>query len=131
MRRKYRMFGVPRAVANENFPFLDYSSINLRCMFNTLGCLFALVIGFVVFFAIAFGRILGFILSLFGIGFNNDTDRYNAGTQQQGFRQNANQQRSTSQQASQRSSGNMHTGRQQEKIFAKDESEYVDFEDVK
>ena len=100
-------------------------------MFNTLGCLFALVIGFVVFFAIAFGRILGFILSLFGIGFNNDTDRYNAGTQQQGFRQNANQQRSTSQQGSQRSSGNMHTGRQQEKIFTKDESEYVDFEDVK
>ena len=90
-------------------------------MFNTLGCLFALVVGFVVFFAIAFGRILGFILSLFGIGFNNDTDRYNAGTQQQGFRQ----------QGSQRSSGNMHTGRQQEKIFTKDESEYVDFEDVK
>ena len=100
-------------------------------MFNTLGCLFALVIGFVVFFAIAFGRILGFILSLFGIGLNNDTDRDNAGTLQQGFRQPATQQRGTSQQASQRSSGNMHTGRQQEKIFAKDESEYVDFEDVK
>ena len=100
-------------------------------MFNTLGCLFALVVGFVVFFAIAFGRILGFILSLFGIGFNNDTDRNNAGTQQQGFRQNANRQHGTSQQDNRRSSGNMHTGRQQEKIFAKDESEYVDFEDVK
>ena len=100
-------------------------------MFNTLGCLFALVVGFVVFFAIAFGRILGFILSLFGIGFNNDTDRYNAGTQQQGFRQNANRQHGTSQQDNRRSSGNAHTERQQEKIFTKDESEYVDFEEVK
>ena len=100
-------------------------------MINTRGCLFALVVGFIVFFAIVFGRILNFILSLFGIGFNNDTDRYNAGTQQQGFRQNTNQQRGTSQQDSQRSSGNAHTGRQQEKIFTKDESEYVDFEDVK
>lgn len=100
-------------------------------MFNTLGCLFALVVGFVVFFAIAFGRILGFILSLFGIGFNNDAERNNAGTQQQGFRQNANRQRGTSQQGSRRSSGNAHTERQQEKIFTKDESEYVDFEDVK
>lgn len=100
-------------------------------MINTLGCLFALVVGFIVFFAIVFGRIFNFILSLFGIGFNNDTDRYNAGTQQQGFRQNTNQQRGTSQQDSQRSSGNAPTGRQQEKIFTKDESEYVDFEDVK
>lgn len=100
-------------------------------MFNTLGCLFALVVGFIVFFAIAFGRILGFILSLFGIGFNNDTDRYNAGTQQQGFRQNANRQHGTSQQDNRRSSGNAHTERQQEKIFTKDESEYVDFEEVK
>lgn len=100
-------------------------------MFNTLGCLFALVVGFIVFFAIAFGRILGFILSLFGIGFNNDAERNNAGKQQQGFRRNANRQRGTSQQGSQRSSGNMHAGRQQEKIFTKDESEYVDFEDVK
>ena len=100
-------------------------------MSNTLGCLFALVVGFIVFFAIVFGRILNFILSLFGIGFNNDTDRYNAGTQQQGFRKNTNQQRGTSQQDNRRSSGNAHTGRQQEKIFTKDESEYVDFEDVK
>ena len=100
-------------------------------MSNTLGCLFALVVGFIVSFAIVFGRILNFILSLFGIGFNNDTDRYNAGTQQQGFRQNTNQQRGTSQQDNRRSSGNAHTGRQQEKIFTKDESEYVDFEDVK
>ena len=100
-------------------------------MFNTLGCLFALVVGFVVFFAIAFGRILGFILSLFGIGFNNDTDRYNTGTQQQGFRQNANRQHGTSQQDNRRSSGNAYTGRQQEKIFTKDESEYVDFEEVR
>ena len=100
-------------------------------MFNTLGCFFALVVGFIVFFVIAFGRILGFILSLFGIGFTNDADRYNAGAQQQGYCQNANRQHGTSQQGSRRSSPNAHTGRQQEKIFTKDESEYVEFEDVK
>ena len=100
-------------------------------MFNTLGCFFTLVVGFIVFFAILFGRVLNFILSLFGIGFTNNTDQYNAGTQQQGYRQNTNRQRSTSQQSNRHSSSNAHTGRQQEKIFTKDESEYVDFEDVK
>ena len=91
-------------------------------MNSTLGCLFALVVGFIVFFGIAFGRILNFILSLFGIRLPNGFDMPHGANQQTRADFNAREQQNAARQ---------NTGRQQEKIFTKDESEYVDFEEVK
>ena len=100
-------------------------------MNSTLGCLFALVVGFIVFFGITFGRILNFILSLFGIRLPNGFDMPHDAKQQTRADFNAREQQNTARQNTSSGSSETHTGRQQEKIFTKDESEYVDFEEVK
>lgn len=100
-------------------------------MNSTLGCLFALVVGFIVFFGITFGRILNFILSLFGIRLPNGFDMPHGANQQTRADFNAREQQNAARQNTGSGSAETHTGRQQEKIFTKDESEYVDFEEVK
>ena len=100
-------------------------------MNSTLGCLFALVVGFIVFFGITFGRILNFILSLFGIRLPNGFDMPHDPDQQTRADFNAREQYNSARQNTGSGSAETHTGRQQEKIFTKDESEYVDFEEVK
>ena len=100
-------------------------------MNSTLGCLFALVVGFIVFFGIAFGRILNFILSLFGIRLPNGFDMPHDANQQTRADFNARERQNATRQHPGSGSSETHTGRQQEKIFTKDESEYVDFEEVK
>ncbi len=100
-------------------------------MNSTLGCLFALVVGFIAFFALAFGRILNFILSLFGIRLPNGFDMPHDADQRTRADFNAREQQNAARQHPGSGSAETHTGRQQEKIFTKDESEYVDFEEVK
>lgn len=90
-----------------------------------LGCLFALLVG-VVFLGVAFlGSIFNFILSLFGLNkrVSNTAGNFNS---QQG--RGGSQQGNHSQQ-------NQHTAdsphrKPQGKIFQKNESEYVDFEEI-
>lgn len=97
------------------------------------GCLFALLLG-IFFIAIAFiGNVIDLILSLLGLkkrirpgadfgGFGGQRTSY-------GSQSSSDNQRSQ-QQAGQQHSDQQSTGRQTQKIFEKDDSEYVDFEEV-
>lgn len=101
-----------------------------------LGCLFALVLG-VIFIGVTFiGSIIDFILSLLGLnkrvtnnsfggGFNSQQRSTRQGNTHQG---NARQGDYGSQQ--QQSTSGSSRGQQKGKIFTKDESEYVDFEEI-
>lgn len=93
------------------------------------GCLFALLLG-ILFVALAFvGTVFDFILSLFGRKPRRATrspfssSRQQAGPQQRGEARFSQDQRPDNDQQS-------HTGQQTRKIFEKDDSEYVDFEEV-
>lgn len=82
-----------------------------------LGCLFAFFIGL---FFVAWALLhqgLRFILSLLGIKLPDNAEAFRQQAQQQG------QQRNSSQSSADNASSNG-------KIFMKDESEYVEFEDV-
>ena len=91
-----------------------------------LGCLFAIFIGIIFFIWVLLNQGLRFILSLLGIKLPNSKSSFREYAQQQG-QQNANssqqQQNSSTQNSSDSASSNG-------KIFTKDESEYVEFEDV-
>lgn len=112
-------------------------------MFSYLGCLFALLFG-VVFIIFAFiGTIIDVVLSFLGL--KKRTTKFTGFGQQGGARQQNNygrQQSAYGQQQSgfsqQQSSGQSDgyeqhrefRGQQTHKIFEKDDSEYVDFEEV-
>lgn len=86
-----------------------------------LGCLFAFFIGL---FFVAWALLhqgLRFILSLLGIKLPDNTEAFRQQGQQQANR--SQQQRNSSQSSAYNASSNG-------KIFMKDESEYVEFEDV-
>lgn len=88
------------------------------------GCLFALLLGIIIFGLFAIGTVANFILSLLGIKKPSSTGfggfNYQGGSQQSnGYAgQEQNQPKGSS------------SGQQNQKIFQKDESEYVDFEEV-
>lgn len=96
---------------------------------NLLGCFFALLLG-ILFIGLAFiGNVINVILSI--LGFKKRIDptagfgQQSGGAQQRSY--GSSQQSGNSQQQSQQAS---HTGQQTHKIFEKDDSEYVDFEEV-
>lgn len=80
-----------------------------------LGCLFAIFIGIIFFIWVLLNQGLRFILSLLGIKLPNSKTSFREYAQQQ--------QNSSTQNSSDSASSNG-------KIFTKDESEYVEFEDV-
>lgn len=94
---------------------------------HLLGCLFALVFGVFVIGAIFLGSIIDMIFSLLGIkkrvtrrNFRSYSERqsdYGPGQTGYGQRQHGQQQQQSQ-------------GQQTRKIFEKDDSEYVDFEEV-
>lgn len=98
-----------------------------------LGCLFALFLG-VIFIGVAFlGSVIDFILSLLGLkkrvnntssGFGSQRNAY--GSQQRGY---DSQQDGFDSQQNYQQHEHPH-GQHKGKIFTKDESEYVDFEEV-
>lgn len=90
-----------------------------------LGCLFAFFIGL---FFVAWALLhqgLRFILSLLGIKLPDNAEAFRQQAQQQGQQQanRSQQQRNSSQSSADNASSNG-------KFFMKDESEYVEFEDV-
>lgn len=91
-----------------------------------LGCLFALFIGILFFSRFLLKYALRFLLSLMGIKLPEEGKSFQQRTQGQSQRgEQARQQ--------QQSSAHQHSGQNgtsNGKIFTKDESEYVDFEDV-
>ena len=84
-----------------------------------LGCLFILVLAIVMVGFAFLGTIINAILSLFGLS-NRVKSRPYTQSRRQSDRQEASQQQSQQQSA----------GRQNQKIFEKDDSEYVDFEEI-
>lgn len=105
-------------------------------MFSYLGCLFALLFG-VVFIIFAFiGTIIDVVLSFLGL--KKRTTKFTGFGQQGGARQQNNYGRQQSAYGQQQSSGQSDgyeqhresRGQQTHKIFEKDDSEYVDFEEV-
>ena len=101
---------------------------------HLLGCLFALVFGVFVIGAIFLGSIIDMIFSLLGIkkrvtrrNFSSYSERqsdYGPGQTGYGTRHDGYGQRQHGQQQQQSQ------GQQTRKIFEKDDSEYVDFEEV-
>lgn len=90
------------------------------------GCLFALVLGF-LFIAIAFvGNIIDIILSILGFKKRiRPSGRYDGfGGQGNGYDDQQ------SKPSNSRTDESKSTGRQTHKIFEKDDSEYVDFEEI-
>ena len=88
-----------------------------------LGCLFLLVLAVVMIGFAFLGTIINAILSLFGLNNRVKSHTYNQSSRQsdrQSDRQSASRQQSHQQSA----------GRQNQKIFEKDDSEYVDFEEI-
>lgn len=84
-----------------------------------LGCLFLLVLAVVMIGFAFLGTIINAILSLFGLNNRVKSHTYNRSSRQSD-RQSASRQQSHQQSA----------GRQNQKIFEKDDSEYVDFEEI-
>lgn len=103
-----------------------------------LGCLLAFFIGLVVFTWVLFRQGLRFILKLLGI--NIPDAQYNAfqraqqqaqrQARQQGASTSGAQQRQSSSQGGQQSHAQQSNSASHGRIFEKDDSEYVDFEDV-
>lgn len=90
-----------------------------------LGCLFALFIGIFFFSRFLLKYALRFLLSLMGIKLPEEGQSFQQRTQGQS--------QSGEQARQQQSSAHQHSGQNgtsNGKIFTKDESEYVDFEDV-
>ncbi len=89
-------------------------------MTSLFGCLVSII--FIAFFALmAFaGAVIDTLRRIFGLG---DSNSYN---QQQRHQQQRHQQ-----QRQQNYRQEQHTSRQKPKVFADDEGEYVDFEEVK
>lgn len=90
-----------------------------------LGCLFAIFIGIIFFIWALLNQGLRFILSLLGIKLPNSKTSFREYAQQ--GQQNANSSQQQQNSATQNSSDNASSNG---KIFTKDESEYVEFEDV-
>ena len=91
-----------------------------------LGCLFALFIGILFFSRFLLKYAFRFLLSLIGIKLPEEEQSFQQGTQgqsQSGEQAHQQQQSSAHQHSGQNGTSNG-------KIFTKDESEYVDFEDV-
>lgn len=91
-----------------------------------LGCLFALFIGIFIFSRFLLKYAFRFILSLMGIKLPEEGQGFQQRTQGQS-------QRDEQTRRQQQSSVHQHSGGNETsngKIFTKDESEYVDFEDV-
>ena len=84
-----------------------------------LGCLFLLVLAVVMIGFAFLGTIINAILSLFGLNNRVKSHTYNQSSRQSD-RQSASRQQSHQQSA----------GRQNQKIFETDDSEYVDFEEI-
>lgn len=97
-----------------------------------LGCLFALALGIIFIGATFIGSIINFILSLFGIGKRVNDNAFGGyrsnGQSSANYGQTQNQQQEEQRQQSQRSQQT--AGQQRGKIFEKNDSEYVDFEEV-
>lgn len=96
-----------------------------------LGCLFALVLG-VIFIGVTFiGSIIDFILSLLGLNKRVTNNSFGGGfnSQQRSTHQGNARQGDYGSQQQQSTSGSSR-GQQKGKIFTKDESEYVDFEEI-
>lgn len=105
-------------------------------MYNFLGCLFVLLLGIVIAAFAFLGGIINFILSLLGFkkrvnsdnrtsgAYNRQGSAYgNGGAYSQGRQQSDQSDYDGGQQRT--------TGQQTGKIFEKDDSEYVDFEEIK
>lgn len=94
-------------------------------MTSLFGCLVSII--FIAFFALmAFaGAVIDTLRRIFGLGGSNS---YN---QQQRQQQQRQQQQRQQQQRHQNYRQEQHTSRQKPKVFADDEGEYVDFEEVK
>ena len=84
-----------------------------------LGCLFLLVLAVVMIGFAFLGTIINAILSLFGLNNRVKSHTYNQSSRQ-----------SDRQESSQQQSQQQSAGRQNQKIFEKDDSEYVDFEEI-
>ena len=84
-----------------------------------LGCLFLLVLAVVMIGFAFLGTIINAILSLFGLNNRVKSHTYNQSSRQSD-RPSASRQQSHQQSA----------GRQNQKSFEKDDSEYVDFEEI-
>lgn len=98
-------------------------------MFSYLGCLFALLFG-VVFIIFAFvGSIIDVVLRFLGIKRTSNSfsgfGQQGGASQQSGFGQ-----QQSSSQSDGRDQHRESRGQQTHKIFEKDDSEYVDFEEV-
>lgn len=91
-----------------------------------LGCLFALFIGIFFFSRFLLKYAFRFLLSLMGIKLPEEGQSFQQGTQ--GQSQSGEQARQQQQSSAHQHSGQ--NGTSNGKIFTKDESEYVDFEDV-
>lgn len=93
-------------------------------MFNFLGCFFVLILG-ILFIGIAFlGSLIDAVFSFLGLKKRVNRDSNNAFNQQQGNYNHQNSQQSRHGQDQQTA------GQQTRKIFEKDDSEYVDFEEL-
>lgn len=90
-----------------------------------LGCLFALILGILIFGLLAIGTIANFVLSLLGIKKPSSTGFGGFGNQ------NGNRQSYGYSDREQGQTQSNSSGQQNQKIFEKDDSEYVDFEEVK
>lgn len=99
-------------------------------MFHAFGCLIFLIFGFVFLFAAFFNRLITFILALFGIKFPNDQTQNNTYRFYSGRTARTPEAQAKYEKQSTQSTSDARTNRQNEKIFRKDDNEYVDFEDV-
>lgn len=98
---------------------------------HLLGCLFALVLGVFFIGAMFIGSIINFVLSLLGIRKRVTDDAFGnfrtTGQSSTSYSQSKHEE----QQRQQRSHDSQRTaGQQRGKIFEKNDSEYVDFEEV-
>lgn len=99
-----------------------------------LGCLFALFLGLIIIAAVFIGSVIDFILAFLGLkkrgtAFGGQSP---FGTFRQGPYDNQDPSAGTRQQTTDGRQQAPHhsTGQQSQKIFQKDDSEYVDFEEV-
>ena len=104
-------------------------------MFNFLGCFFVLFLGIIIVAFAFLGSIINIILSFLGIKkrVRNDYTRTSGNNRQSsafGNRGGYTQGRQQDEQSNYDNGQQRTTGQQTGKIFEKDESEYVDFEEV-
>lgn len=102
-------------------------------MLSTLLFFLVFVLCVIFFVSLAFGQIIRFVLGLLGFRLPDEQAQYGGGqANTRGYSERTGGGfGSNSRQDAPNSTSETHTGRQREKIFQKNDSEYVDFEEVK